>query len=136
MTTLSGGLRVCGDWPATTGLAQAGRRLALTLLHAGVDLTVSTFASGAPREPSLFPEELRELEGGPHRPVSLWTLNVNELHQVPDDELSSPGGSRYNVATWFWELPTVPAWMQRQVERVSEIWAPTTFVEPRHAAPH
>lgn len=127
--TLPGGLRVCGDWPATTGLAHAGRRLALALLHAGVELTVSTFASGAPRVPGLFPEELRKLEGGPPRAINLWTLNLNELHVVPDEEMQPEGTSRYHVATWFWELPTVPAWMQRQIERVSEIWVPTTFVQ-------
>jgi glycosyltransferase involved in cell wall biosynthesis len=127
MTGPAAGLRVCGDWSATTGLAHAARRLATALLEAGVDLTVSTFASGAPREPWLFPDELRTLEGGPPRPVGLWTLNINELPQVPDAELSS--GSRYNIGTWYFELPTVPEWMQPQFTRISEIWAPTKFVQ-------
>jgi len=129
MSTLQGGLRVCGDWPATTGLAHAGRRLALALLHSGVELSVSTFASGAPRIPELFPEELRDLEGGPPRMINLWTLNVNELHVVTDQEMQPEGTRLYHVATWFWELPVVPEWMQRQIERVSEIWTPTTFVQ-------
>lgn len=129
MSALPGGLRVCGDWPATTGLAQAGRRLVLALLYAGVDLTVATFASGAPRIDELFPPDLRVLQNGLPRPVSLWTMNVNELHQVLDEELSPPGRSTYNIATWFWELPTLPRWMQRQFQRVSELWAPSKFVE-------
>lgn len=90
---------------------------------------MSTFASGAPRVPELFPEELRGLEGGPPRAINLWTLNVNELHVVPDEEMHPGGTGPYNVATWFWELPTLPRWMQRQIERVSEIWVPSTFVQ-------
>lgn len=129
MGTLPGGLKVCGDWSATTGLAQAGRRLALALLRAGIDLTVASYASGAPRIDSLFPDELRALQDGPSRPVSLWTLNVNELHQVSDDELAPGGRPTYDIATWFWELPTLPPWMRRQFTRISELWAPSKFVE-------
>ncbi len=119
---------MCGDWSATTGLAHAGRRLALALLHAGVEMHVSTFESGAPRIPELFPEELRRLPNGTPRAINLWTLNVNEFRIVPDEELQPHGTSPYHIATWFWELPTLPEWMQRQIERVSEIWVPTTFV--------
>jgi len=122
------GIRICGDWAATTGLANAARRLAMALLHAGVDLTVAEFHSGAPRLPSLFPEELRRLQGTSFHPVSLWTLNINELNQVSDNELVlSPDGA--NIATWYWELPTIPRWMHPQFARVSEVWTPTQFVQ-------
>lgn len=126
---LPGGLRLCGDWSATTGLANAARRLALALIHQGVDLSVSNFASGAPREAWLYPQEVRALEGGPQRPVGLWTLNVNELPQVSDEELSAATANGYNIGAWYWEFQTMPDWMQRQFERISEIWAPTKFVQ-------
>lgn len=119
-------LRICGDWPATTGLAHAARRLALAILHDGVDLKVSTFRSGAPREQRLYPPELLALRAGALEPVTLWTLNINELHQVPDEEFRS---AAYNIATWYWELPTIPTWMHPQFERVSEVWAPSRFVQ-------
>jgi glycosyltransferase involved in cell wall biosynthesis len=118
-------LRLCGDWSATTGLAEAARRLAVALIHEGAHITVSTFASGAPREDFLFPAELEPIEDCRDGCLSLWTLNINELHQVPDEEF---GGGVYSVARWFWEFPTVPNWMLPQFERVSEIWAPSRFV--------
>ena len=126
---LPGGLRLCGDWSATTGLAHAARRLALALIHGNVELSSSNFASGAPREPWLYPEEVSALEGGPRRPVSLWTLNVNELPQVSDEELSSATSLGYNIGAWYWEFQTMPKWMQQQFARISEIWAPTKFVQ-------
>lgn len=122
-------LRICGDWSATTGLANAARRLALALLEAGADLAVETIASGAPRLASLFPAELRPLQDHIESQVTLWTLNVNELPQLPRDELNDEDPLRYHIATWYWELPTMPKWMQDQIRRVSEIWVPTRFVQ-------
>ena len=121
-------VRMCGDWPATTGLAHAGRRLALALHRGGIPLTLSEFASGAPRRDWLFPDELQSLFSNMPSPATLWTLNINELQQAPDRELLRLPG-QYNIATWFWELPTMPDWMQAQFDRISEIWAPTAFVE-------
>lgn len=119
-------LRVCGDWEATTGLAEAARRLAVALQHEGVEIAVSSFSSGAPQEPWLFPHELEEVHRSISSCLSLWTLNINELHQVPDDEMHR---SSHNIARWFWEFPTIPKWMHPQFDRVSEIWAPTKFVQ-------
>jgi glycosyltransferase involved in cell wall biosynthesis len=89
---------------------------------------VSEFHSGAPREEWLFPGELRVLRSEKASPVTLWTLNVNELHQAPDSELFRLH-NQYNIVSWFWELPTIPDWMRLQFERISEVWAPSTFVE-------
>ncbi len=52
------GLNVHGDWSATTGLAHAGRRLCLGLLHQGVPLSVKTLSSKQPRDDRLFPPEI------------------------------------------------------------------------------
>lgn len=128
MTRAQPRLRICGDWSATTGLAHAARRLALALLNAGADLAVSEFRSGAPQEGWLYPEELRALVDDHSREVNLWTLNINEFHLVPDAELAS-SSLQYNIATWFWELPTIPAWMHPQFDRIDEIWAPSRFVQ-------
>lgn len=125
----SGTLRMCGDWPATTGLAHAARRLALALLRAGVDVNIETFASGAPREPGLVPDELRARQHSSSSRITLWTLNINELHQVTDAELHAGGPGGYQIASWFWEFPTIPPWLQRQFGRVSELWAPSSFIQ-------
>jgi len=123
------GLNVYGDWSATTGLAHAGRRLCVGLLHRGVPLTVKTVSSRQPRDASLFPPEFIPLAQEPSRPVDLWTLNINEFHLVQDADLRSPRTNRYHIATWYWELATIPEWLTEEFDRVDEIWAPTRFVQ-------
>lgn len=123
------GLTIHGDWTATTGLAQAGRRLGVGLLHAGIPLAIRTVSSKQPTQPSLFPAELLHLQEHPERPIDLWTLNINEFHLVSDEALRSPRTHRYQIATWYWELPTIPEWLQTEIPRVDEIWAPTRFVQ-------
>ena len=123
------GLNVHGDWAATSGLAHAGRRLCLGLLHRGVPLTIRTLSSQQPREPSLSPAEFAQLAHGPSRPIDLWTLNINEFHLVSDDALRSPRTRRHHIVTWYWEFPTIPEWLVSQIDRIDEIWAPSRFVQ-------
>ncbi|MGC8463518.1 MAG: glycosyltransferase family 4 protein [Acidimicrobiales bacterium] len=122
------GLNVHGDWKATTGLAHAARRLCVGLLSQGVPVAVETVASHAPTDPSLLPPELDHAAKGRRYPVDLWTLNLNEFHLVPDDQLRSPRTRRHHIVTWYWELPDVPASLVEQFERVDEIWVPSQFV--------
>ena len=130
LATRSGvlGLNVHGDWSATTGLAHAGRRLCLGLLHQGVPLSVKTLSSKQPRDDRLFPPEFIPLAHEPIQPIDLWTLNINEFHLAADVELRSPRTHQYHIATWYWELAAIPEWLTHQFDRVDEIWAPTSFV--------
>lgn len=116
------------DVTATTGLAQAGRRLAVGLHRRGVAMAATPFRSGAPQMESLCPTELRDLPGGSPFPVDLVTLNVNEVPVVPADRLGRARTGRAAVATWYWEFETLSPDLVDQLDRVDEIWAPTTFV--------
>ena len=122
------GLNVHGDWTATTGLAHAARRLCVGLRSQGVPIAIETVASHAPTDPSLLPPELDQAEWGRSHPVDLWTLNLNEFHLVPDDQLRSPRMRRHHIVTWYWELPDVPPSLAPQFDRVDEIWVPSQFV--------
>jgi glycosyltransferase involved in cell wall biosynthesis len=122
------GLNVIGDWGATTGIAQAARRLTVAMAGAGFDLSLETMRSGAPVDESRVPATIRELpEGRPHS-IDLWMLNVNELPVVADDVLRPSGRDSYSVGVWYWELSSFPENLVAQMNRVDEIWVATSFV--------
>lgn len=122
------GVNAFGDWSSTTGLAQAGRRLAHALMRRGVALSASTVRTGAPTNDTLLSPDLAALEGPPTWPIDLWMLNINEFAMLGESAVSSLGGSRYRIATWYWELSTVPRSLWDQFDHVEEIWVPSSFV--------
>lgn len=129
LLTHGAGVNLVGDLTATTGLAQAGRRLAVGLRRRGVPLTVTTVRSGAPQIEELFPAELRNVPGGTTHPVDLITLNVNEISALATGDLGLVHTGRHTVGAWYWEFETLSPDLVEQVGRVDEIWAPTTFVQ-------
>jgi glycosyltransferase involved in cell wall biosynthesis len=123
------GINVLGDWAATTGLAQAARRLTVALHDAGFDLSLGTVHTGAPLDESRVPSVLRDLPGERSHSIDLWMLNINEFPHIPDEVLRPPGRPKYAIATWYWELPTFPERLIEQMSRVDEIWVATQFVQ-------
>ena len=65
------GVNLVGDITATTGLAQAGRRLAVGLQRRGVPLTVTSLRSGAPRSTTSFRQNCGAFRAG-HRTRLTW----------------------------------------------------------------
>jgi glycosyltransferase involved in cell wall biosynthesis len=123
------GVNVFGDWAATTGLAQAARRLTVALHDAGFDLSLKTVHSGAPQDDSRVPSVLRDLPGDRSHQIDLWMLNINEFPAIADDLLHPPGRNTHAIAIWYWELPTFPARLIAEMDRVDEIWVATQFVK-------
>lgn len=122
------GVNAFGDWSSTTGLAEASRRLTSALVRRGVPVAGSTVRTGAPTDESLVPADLAAHIAPPIWPIDLWTLNINEFVLVGEEAVSSLGGSRYRIATWYWELSTVPMALWPEFDHVDEIWVPTRFV--------
>lgn len=121
-------VNVFGDWEATTGLAEAGRRSAEALLTTGMDVRIGTFENwDAPRSRRRMSSSFRGHNRGHQGDIELWYLNINELHLVPDAILRPSGGDNYVVASWFWELPRITNGLERQLARVDEIWAGSRF---------
>jgi glycosyltransferase involved in cell wall biosynthesis len=123
------GVNLIGDFTATTGLAQGGRRLAAGLQHRGVPLSATPVRSGAPQIDDLLPDELRDLPSGTPYPIDLVTLNLNEISALSAGDLGLGRTGRYAIGAWYWEFETLPPDLVVEVGRVDEIWAPTTFVE-------
>lgn len=123
------GINVFGDWAATTGLAQAARRLTVALHDAGFDLSLGKVHSGAPRDDRRVPDVLRRLRDDRPHVIDVWMLNVNEFPVISDDLLRPTGRDTYSIGVWYWELPTFPERLIAQMSRVDEIWVATSFVQ-------
>jgi glycosyltransferase involved in cell wall biosynthesis len=123
------GVNVFGDWAATTGLAQAARRLTVALCDAGFGLSLGTVRSGAPLDETRVPDSLRRIRDDRRYPIDLWMLNVNEFPAISDDLLRPPGRPTHAIGVWYWELTTFPESLVAQMARIDEIWVATTFVQ-------
>jgi glycosyltransferase involved in cell wall biosynthesis len=122
------GVNVIGDFAATTGLMEAGRRLIRSLISAGVQVSLEPHRSGANRSATrLIPEIERLPRGRPH-PIDLLLLNVNEMVEVPEDWLRAPEPQHYVIGAWFWELSGLPDHVGEQTIRVDEVWVASAFV--------
>jgi glycosyltransferase involved in cell wall biosynthesis len=122
-------LNVFGDWAATTGLAQAARRLTVAMIEAGFDLSLGTVLSGAPQDPSRIPELFGEVRKERRDAIDIWMLNVNEFPQISNELLRPSGRRSYAVGVWYWELTSFPEHLLPQIDRVDEIWVATAFVK-------
>jgi glycosyltransferase involved in cell wall biosynthesis len=67
--------------------------------------------------------------GPPTWPIDLWTLNINEFDLAGEPAASALRAPRYRIATWYWELSTVPRSLRAQFDRVDEIWVASSFVQ-------
>lgn len=121
-------LNVVGDFEATNGLAEAGRRGVQALVAAGAAVQLTTFESHAPKSATRRLPELDQLRRGRSGGIDLWQVNVNEFHIINPHELRPPGCRSYTIASWYWEASALPAFATEQLARVDEIWVPSRFV--------
>lgn len=128
MDTTNIGVNVIGDFAATTGLMEAGRRLLQSLLDAGLSVSLEPHTSGATRSETRLPPEIERLPRGRPYPIDLLLLNVNEMAAVPEAWLRSPSTPHHVIGAWFWELSGFPDDVGEQTVRVDEIWVASTFV--------
>jgi glycosyltransferase involved in cell wall biosynthesis len=128
MDTTNIGVNVIGDFAATTGLMEAGRRLLRSLLDAGVSVSLEPHTSGATRNDTRLPPEIARLPRGRPHPIDLLLLNINEMPAVPEAWLRSPSPRHHVIGAWFWELSGFPNHVGEQTVRVDEIWVASTFV--------
>jgi glycosyltransferase involved in cell wall biosynthesis len=122
------GVNVIGDFAATTGLMEAGRRLLRSLLDAGITVSLEPMQSGASRSGTRLTPEIERLPRGRPHPIDLLLLNVNELHEVSEAWLRDPTPPHYLIGAWFWELSGLPEHIGEQTIRVDEVWVASSFV--------
>jgi glycosyltransferase involved in cell wall biosynthesis len=122
------GVNVIGDFAATTGLMEAGRRLVTSLVHAGVDVSLEQHRSGATSSDTRLTPEIERLPRGRPHPIDIVLLNVNEMVDVPEAWLRAPDPPHYVIGAWFWELSGLPDHVGEHMIRMDEVWVASAFV--------
>jgi glycosyltransferase involved in cell wall biosynthesis len=122
------GVNVVGDFAATTGLMEAGRRLLASLVDAGIEVALEPRSSAATRSRTRIDPELDRLPRGRPHEIDLLLLNINEMIEVPESWLRAPDPRHYVIGAWFWELSGLPDLVAQHTVRVDEIWVASTFV--------
>jgi glycosyltransferase involved in cell wall biosynthesis len=123
------GVNCIGDFAATTGLIEAGRRLVRAAVSAGIDVSVTDVDLPLPKLHARKLGLLEELRRGRSHDIELWCVNVNELRHIDESMLRPPGEhARYVIAVWYWEASSLPSWAHTEVARVDEMWVPSRFV--------
>jgi glycosyltransferase involved in cell wall biosynthesis len=123
------GVNVIGDFGATTGLIEAGRRLVLAAASADIAVEITDVELPLPKSPTRQVQRLDEIPRGRRHDIDLWCVNVNELRHIDEPTLRPPGErARHVIAVWFWEAPSLPRWALTEIDRVDEIWVASRFV--------
>src|SRR5262249_21707558 len=114
------GVNAIGDFEATTGLMEAGRRTVSALISAGADVDLATMEiPAAGRSPTRRHHDLERLPRRRSHQIDVWLFNIHEFGLVTDADIAHDSG-HYAVGSWFWELPCVPPPFDAQVSRVDE----------------
>jgi glycosyltransferase involved in cell wall biosynthesis len=122
------GVNAIGSWSATTGLAEAARRTVNAMLDAGIAVSLVNVDLSAPVDARRLSPRLAALPTDRTHLVDVFTLNVNEFPALDGELLRPKDLNSYLIASWFWELPTMPPELAAQVNRVDEVWVASEFV--------
>lgn len=90
-------------------------------------MSLEDYDYGAPRDANRLPPGFADLPQGRPFDIDLCFLNINEIPLIPDSYLRASDNRRL-IASWFWELPSVPERFRSQIHRVDEIWTASNFV--------
>ncbi|MCU1490058.1 MAG: glycosyltransferase [Acidimicrobiaceae bacterium] len=116
-----------GSWTSVSGVAEAARRMVGALLDVGVSVSLETVDFGYVSDDRRLSERLRTLARGRPYPMDLCFLNINEMNVLSRHYFRPRWQDAYVFANWYWELPTFPAHIKKEISRVDEIWAPSAF---------
>ena len=122
------GVNVIGYFRTVKGISEAARSSALALNAVEIPYTVIDYEFGIPAS-----QQVETLPSSNHGNV--FNFNTNLFHvnppQFPDlwkhfkeDELTG----RYNIGTWYWELPEFPDEWRFAFDLVNEVWVASQFV--------
>jgi len=113
------------------GTGRATRLVFSSARAAGIDIRIKDVYN------FQTPEGAQAREISPHLttefgPVNLFHLNGDEIEPALNHLGGMPEG--YNIVAPFWELPHFPPEWAAQVNRFTEVWAPSAFIRDAVAA--
>jgi glycosyltransferase involved in cell wall biosynthesis len=125
----SRGINVIGPLDKVSGLGVSARGYLEGLRRAGAPL-LGTLARQLefPRQTSLGADQLELPPYVADAPVNLFHMNGDTLPLMLEHGGEALFRGSYNIAVWYWELPTLrPEW-QSSMKYFDEFWAPTPYI--------
>lgn len=126
---ISRGINVIGPLDKVSGLGVSARGYLEGLRKAGAPL-LGTLARQLefPRQTSLGAEQLQLPPWVTDAAVNVFHMNGDTLPLMLEHGGDALFRGTYNIAVWYWELPTLrPEW-QVSMKYFDEFWAPTPFI--------
>ena len=127
---LYSGVNLVGDLYARIGLNEAARKLTVSLLTAGIDVSYCELphSFGIERSrPEAFPE-FQTLPKGYTHPINLLTHAITLAAEMSPEELKLHKQDRYTIPYWFWEFQQFPKSYVELFGRVDEIWVTAGYL--------
>jgi len=70
-----------------------------------------------------------EVDTGLIHPINLFHINADQMPVVREHMTDSVFEGRYNIGYWAWELPEFPDEWMGSLEKLDEIWVPSSFCQ-------
>jgi glycosyltransferase involved in cell wall biosynthesis len=119
------GVNVAGYFRTESGVGEAGRAHVVALNAAGIPTRLVDFSAHAPsrdRDASIARGEA----SGDHR-INLVCVNADQVPKFVEETGPAFFAGRYNIGSWWWELPKFPEMWTDAFGHFDEIWAGTQF---------
>jgi|GEM_PF-5768560 len=136
------GINFIGDIGGALGLSHSALVTLRTLEQQSVPINFKPINYDVERVPNA--PRLRKATKD-YYPISLLYHNIHAMDSIDSTAFTTLTGNQYTIAYWYWEMMSLPATWQHQIERVNEIWVASTFVQetmlkqttnPVHLLPH
>jgi glycosyltransferase involved in cell wall biosynthesis len=125
-TTAEIGVNVAGYFRTESGVGEAGRGHVMALNAAGIPTSLVDFSQHAPSRDGDATLALR-YGGGAHS-VNLVCVNADQVPTFVKESGTGFFEGRYNIGSWWWELPEFPDMWASSFEPFDEIWVGTQFI--------
>ncbi len=118
------GVNIFGYFYAESGIGEHSRQLVETVRRSGVPHSIVPYTRTLTRQQHPFDDPAI---GSPHHPISIVSVNADELPHFAADVGESFLDSRYNIGLWAWEIEDFPRGMATSRRFLDEIWANSSF---------
>jgi glycosyltransferase involved in cell wall biosynthesis len=120
------GVNVAGYFRTESGVGEAGRGQVMALNAAGIPTRLVDFSMHAPSRDG--DTTLTAFESAQEQAINLVCVNADQVPEFVKESGPSFFAGRYNIGSWWWELPEFPDVWKSSFEPFDEIWVGTQFI--------
>jgi glycosyltransferase involved in cell wall biosynthesis len=120
------GVNIVGYFRTESGVGEAGRGQVAAFDAAGIPTRLIDFSSFAPSRNG--DSSIAVAQDAVEYPINLVCVNADQVPVFLAQGGRAKLSGRYNVASWWWELPEFPDAWRSSFAPFDEVWAGTQFI--------